>query len=98
MRDDSTDEPTSGDERPDAAAPRGKAGSPADEAAATEDLRSTGDSIRADLLSLSRVEDEKGDLQADDPEIDRLSDQAVGLADRIARQARAERQLSEEIG
>jgi hypothetical protein len=98
MRDDSTDEPTTPDEPPEPAAPRGTTGSPADERAAAEDLRSTGDSIRADIRSLSDVEEEKRDLAADDPKVDRLSDQAVALANRIARQARAERQLSEEIG
>jgi hypothetical protein len=98
MRDDSTDEPTTPDEPPDPAAPRATAGSPADERAAAEDLRSTGDSIRADIRSLSDVEEEKRDLDADDPKVDGLSEQAVALANRIARQARAERQLSEEIG
>jgi hypothetical protein len=98
MRDDSNDEPMSADELPDPAIPRPGAGSPADEQAAAEDLRSTGDSIRADIRSLSSVEDAKRELEADDPEIDQLSDQAVALANRIARQARAERQLSEEIG
>ena len=98
MRDDSNDEPMTADEPPDLAVPRPEAGSPADERAAAEDLRSTGDSIRADIRSLSSVEEEKRDLETDDPEVDRLSDQAVALANRIARQARAERQLSEEIG
>jgi hypothetical protein len=98
MRDDSTDEQMTPDETTDPAVPRGPAGSPADERAAAEDLRSTGDSIRADIKSLSSVEEAKRDLEADDPEVDRLSDQAVALANRIARQARAERQLSEEIG
>lgn len=98
MRDDSTDQPATPDEPPEPVAPRGTTGSPADERAAAEDLRSTGDSIRADIRSLSDVEEEKRDLEADDPKVDRLSDQAVALANRIARQARAERQLSEEIG
>ena len=57
---------------------------PADERAAAEDLRSTGDSIRADLRSLATVEEAKRDLDADDPEVDRLSKQAVGLARRRA--------------
>jgi hypothetical protein len=98
MRNDNDDEPMTADEPPDPAPRRSAAGSPADERAAVEDLRSTGDSIRADIRSLSNVEEAKRDLEADDPEVDRLSDQAVGLADRIARQTRAERQLSNEIG
>jgi hypothetical protein len=98
MRDDNKDEPMTADEPPDLAAPRPEAGSPADERAAAEDLRSTGDSIRADIRNLSSVEEEKRDLESDDPEVDQLSDQAVALANRIAKQARAERQLSEEIG
>ena len=98
MHDDNDDKPMAADGPPDLGPRRVAAGSPADERAAEADFRSTGDSIRADIRTLSNVEEAKRDLEADDPEVDRLSDQAVALANRIARQARAERQLSEEIG
>jgi hypothetical protein len=94
MRDDSTDEPDAAGEPTDATVPPP---SPADQEAATEDLRATGDSIRSDIRRLASVEEVKRGLDAGDPEVDRLSDEAVGLANRIARQTRAERQLSDEI-
>ena len=72
--------------------------STSDEAAAVEDLRATGESIESDLQRLGAVEADKRSLDAEDPLIDRLSEEAVQLADRIAREARAERQLSGEIG
>jgi hypothetical protein len=71
--------------------------STSDEAAAEEDLRSTGDSIESDVRRLATVEADKRTLDAEDPLIDRLSEEAVRLADRIAHETRAERQLSEEI-
>jgi hypothetical protein len=64
---------------------------------AEEDLRATTDSIRADLSRLATVESAKSARDAEDPEVDRLSDEAVELADRIGRQVRVERQLSDEI-
>lgn len=70
---------------------------PESQAAAEEDLRATGDSIEADVERLSSVEERKRGLDAADPEVDRLSDKAVELSDRIARQTKAERQLSNEI-
>jgi hypothetical protein len=75
-----------------------RARSTSDEAAAEEDLRSTGESIESDLRRLATVEADKRSLDAEDPLIDRLSEEAVQLADRIAHEARAERQLSGEIG
>ena len=71
-------------------------GRPIDEA--MQDLRATADSIRAHADRLAEIEDRKGALDAADPEIDRLSDEAVALADRIGRETRVERRLSEEIG
>jgi hypothetical protein len=98
MRDDSTDEPNAADEPSDPAVRSATPGSPADQDAATEDLRATGDSIRSDIQRLAGVEEVKRSLDADDPEVDRLSEEAVGLATGIARQTKAERQLSDEIG
>jgi hypothetical protein len=84
------------DEPVDPATPRPRTTS--DEVAAEEDLRATGDSIESDLRRLATVEGDKRALDAEDPLIDRLSEEAVQLADRIAHETRAERQLSEEIG
>jgi hypothetical protein len=63
-----------------------------------EDLKATADSIRTDVGRLTAIEDAKQTLDAEDPAIDRLSDEAVALADRIGRQTRGERQLSEDLG
>lgn len=65
---------------------------------AEQDLKATAASIRADIGRLATIEDEKLVLDAGDPRVDQLSDQAVELADRISRETRAERQLSHEIG
>jgi hypothetical protein len=62
-----------------------------------QDLRATGDSIRADLGRLADVEADKRALDPKDPDMDRLSEVAVELADRIARKTRAERELSDHI-
>jgi hypothetical protein len=65
---------------------------------ARQDLRATADSIGADADRLGAIEDQKQALDAADPAIDRLSEEAVALADRISRETRVERQLSKEIG
>ena len=98
MRDDNLDEPGGADEPPDPTGPGASPDTHGDPTDAVEDLRATGDSIRADVRRLASVEEVKRGLDAEDPQVDRLSDEAVGLADRIASQARAERQLSDEIG
>ena len=72
-------------------------GPPADRAAAEQDLKATADSIRADAGHLATIEDDKLALDADDPEVGRLSDDAVELAKRIVQQTTAESQLSQEI-
>jgi hypothetical protein len=63
-----------------------------------QDLRATTDAIRADVDRLTDIETAKQDLDPEDPRIDELSDVAVSVADRIAREARAERQLGRELG
>ena len=73
-------------------------GPPAARAAAEQDLKATADSIRADAGRLATIEDDKLALDADDPQVGRLSDDAVELAERIVQQTTAERQLSQEIG
>jgi hypothetical protein len=62
-----------------------------------QDLKATGDSIRMDLSHLAGVEADKRALDPKDPAVDRLSEVAVDLADRIARKTRAERELSTDI-
>ena len=62
-----------------------------------QDFKATVDSIRVDLGRLAAVEDDKRGLDPADPELDRLSDKAVELADHIARKTRAERELSSAI-
>ncbi|MDQ3129031.1 MAG: hypothetical protein M3Q66_11350 [Chloroflexota bacterium] len=69
----------------------------APESAAEQDLRATADSIKTDIGRLAVLEDEKLALDPQDPRVDRVSDEAVSLADRIARETRAERQLSREV-
>jgi hypothetical protein len=69
-----------------------------DRAAAEQDLKATADSIRSDAGRLAALEDDKLALDADDPEVGRLSDDAIELASRIVKQTSAERQLSQEIG
>jgi hypothetical protein len=96
MRDDINDEPDAG-EPPDAELGSARSGPPSDRAAAEQDLKATGDSIRADARRLVTLEDDKLALDAEDPEVDRLSDEAIELARRIARETVAERQLSQEI-
>jgi hypothetical protein len=63
-----------------------------------QDLRATTDAIRQDLERLTEIEAEKQRLSAADPRIDELSDAAVAAADRVAQEARAERQLGRELG
>jgi hypothetical protein len=64
---------------------------------ATQDLKATIESIRTDVDRLATIEATKADLDPEDPELDRLSDDAVRVADRISRETRAERQLSAEV-
>jgi hypothetical protein len=65
---------------------------------AREDLRSTSDSIRQRAKRLIEIETRKRELPPDDPRVDELSDQAVEESGRLARETRAERQLSDELG
>ena len=70
----------------------------APESATEQDLKATAESIRIDIGRLAALEDVKLALDPEDPRVDTVSDEAVRLADRIARETRAERQLSREIG
>jgi hypothetical protein len=73
-------------------------GAPADRDARAEDLHATSDAIQEDLKALLAMEARKNALPPSDPRVDDLSDAAVAAADRIARETRAERALSDEIG
>jgi len=77
-----TDRPTDGDGPDDAA---------------EQDLKATAESIQADIARLATLEGDKLALDPHDPHVDTLSDEAVELADRISRETRAERQLSDEL-
>jgi hypothetical protein len=84
----------------------GKAGrprrSPGDRPAAAgtvaEDFRSTGESIQADARRLVAIEADKLARDPADPQIERLSDDAIDLARRLEHETRVERQLSEQLG
>jgi hypothetical protein len=71
--------------------------SPADRAEAEQDLRATAESIRQDVDELAAIEEEKTTLDPSDPQVDVASDESVRLANRLARETRAERQLSHEL-
>lgn len=70
---------------------------PTDRAHAEQDLKATVASIRADIGRLAAIEDQKVVLDPADPRIDAASEESVVLADRIAREARAQRQLGREL-
>jgi hypothetical protein len=65
---------------------------------AEQDLRATAESIRSDSRRLASLEEEKLALDPEDDRVDRLSAEAIELADRIHRETRAQRQLSDELG
>jgi hypothetical protein len=66
--------------------------------AMAQDLRATNASVRSDAERLGQLEAEKATMKRDDPALDRASEEAVRLGERIARETRAERQLGSEIG
>jgi hypothetical protein len=66
-------------------------------AEAVQDLKATSDSIRADAGRLAEIEDLKEALSPEDPETDRLSAEAVDLAQRIEREAKAEQEIAREM-
>jgi hypothetical protein len=68
-----------------------------DKRAKKQDLHATEDSIRVDLAHLAAIEATKTTLKPTDAEVDVLSDEAVELADGIARKTRAERELGQQL-
>jgi hypothetical protein len=65
--------------------------------AAGQDLLATSDAIREDINRLAAIEGAKQALPPEDPQVDRMSDEAIALAERIERETRIERELSEEL-
>jgi hypothetical protein len=68
-----------------------------DQQAKKQDLHATEDSIRVDLAHLATIEATKTSLKPTDAEVDVLSDEAVEVADGIARKTRAERELGQQL-
>jgi hypothetical protein len=68
-----------------------------DQRAKKQDLHATEDSIRVDLARMAAIEATKTTLKPTDAEVDQLSDEAVDLADGIARKTRAERELGQQL-
>ena len=62
-----------------------------------QDLHATEDSIRSDVDRLSALETAKTALDPADPELDGLSDEAVTIADGLARKTRAQRELGQDL-
>jgi hypothetical protein len=61
------------------------------------DMRATAESIAADAARLIGIEEEKADLEADDPRLVELSVESAELARRIVPKTAAERELAEQL-
>ena len=61
------------------------------------DTRATAESIAADAARLTGIEEEKADLDADDPRLVELSVESDKLARRIVPKTAAERELAEQL-
>lgn len=62
-----------------------------------QDLRATADDLADDARRLQVIEERKGRLDADDPELITLSEEAEVLTRRMASKATAQRELAEEV-
>ena len=62
-----------------------------------DDLKATSESIRTDVHELERIEDEKLNRGPGGRDLRRLSSEAVELAERIEKEAKAERQIAREV-
>lgn len=62
-----------------------------------DDLRTTAETTKADAERLAEIEAEKLRLAPDDPRLVELTAQATQLTDRLARYARHEQALTEEL-
>jgi hypothetical protein len=70
---------------------------PREQRAKEQDLRATEDSVGADAANLVEIEAAKSALHPGDPKVDRLSAEAVELADQLARKTRAQQQLARDL-
>jgi hypothetical protein len=70
---------------------------PRERRAKEQDLRATEDSVRADAGDLAAIEAKKSGLDPGDPKVDRLSAEAVDLADQLARKTRAQQELARDL-
>jgi hypothetical protein len=61
------------------------------------DMRATAESIAADAARLTGIEEEKADLDADDPRMVELSVESDKLARGIVPKTAAERELAEQL-
>ena len=61
-----------------------------------DDLEATSESLEADAERLRGIEEEKRDLDIDDPRVDALSREAEEIASGIVVKSRAEREISAE--
>jgi hypothetical protein len=62
-----------------------------------EDLAATSDSLRADAQLVVDIEDEKQDLEAGDPRLTELSNEAERVAGQVQQKSRIERELADEM-
>lgn len=63
-----------------------------------QDLKATSESLEEDAQRVAAIEDEKQDLDAEDPRLDELSSEAERIAGDIQHKSRAERALSAQLG
>jgi hypothetical protein len=61
-----------------------------------EDLQALAEDVALDAQDMQRIEDEKARLDPSDPRVQRLSEQAVEVAETIHAKALAERELAAE--
>jgi hypothetical protein len=67
-----------------------------DEDQRREDLTATSESLKQDARRLFDIEDEKQELDPNDPRLDELSRDAERLAGEVQRKSRVERALSDQ--
>lgn len=68
-----------------------------DDAERREDLAATSDSLREDAKRVVDIEDEKQHLDAGDPRLTRLSEEAERIAGQVQQKSRVERDLAESM-
>jgi len=58
-----------------------------------DDIKATADAIASDASTIKGIEEQKIELEADDPRLPQLSDQAVAVAEDLLQKAILEQQL-----